>query len=46
MNERNTGGSVSVIIVGILLIGALNLATDAILGGVIQRWIGRWHGQR
>jgi ABC-type nitrate/sulfonate/bicarbonate transport system permease component len=46
MNERNTGGSVSVIIVGILLIGALNLITDALLGGLIQRWIGRWHGQK
>tara|TARA_R110000868_G_scaffold44576_22_gene148745 strand:+ start:1891 stop:2661 length:771 start_codon:yes stop_codon:yes gene_type:complete len=46
MNERNTGGSVSVIIVGILLIGALNLLTDAAIGGVIQRWIGRWHGSR
>jgi ABC-type nitrate/sulfonate/bicarbonate transport system permease component len=45
MNERNTGGSVSVIIVGILIIGALNLLTDAILAGLIQRWIGRWHGQ-
>ncbi len=45
MNERNTGGSVSVIIVGILIIGALNLLTDAILAGLIHRWIGRWHGQ-
>ncbi len=44
MNERNTGGSVSVIIVGILLIGALNLLTDAAIGGAIGRWIGRWHG--
>lgn len=44
MNERNTGGSVSVIIVGILLIGALNLVTDAAIGGAIQKWIGRWHG--
>lgn len=46
MNERNTGGSVSVIIVGILLIGALNLITDALIGGAIQKWIGRWHGSR
>ena len=44
MNERNTGGSVSVIIVGILLIGFLNLLTDAVIGSAIQRWIGRWHG--
>lgn len=41
MNERNTGGSVSVIIVGILLIGALNLITDAVIGGAIQKWIGK-----
>lgn len=46
MNERNTGGSVSVIIVGILLIGALNLITDAVIGGAIQKWIGKWHGSR
>ena len=44
MNERNTGGSVSVIVVGILLIGMLNLLTDAAIGGAIQHWIGRWHG--
>ena len=44
INERNTGGSVGVIIVGILLIGALNLLTDAALGLAIKRWIGRWHG--
>lgn len=44
MNERNTGGSVGVIIVGILLIGFLNLLTDAVIGSAIQRWIGRWHG--
>lgn len=44
MNERNTGGSVSVIIVGILLIGLLNLLTDAAIGSAIHRWIGRWHG--
>jgi len=44
MNERNSGGSVSVIIVGILLIGLLNLVTDAALAALIQRWIGRWHG--
>ncbi len=46
MNERTSGGSVSVIIVGILLIGFLNLLTDAAIGGAIQRWIGRWHGNR
>jgi ABC-type nitrate/sulfonate/bicarbonate transport system permease component len=44
INERNTGGSVGVIIVGILLIGALNLLTDAAIGLAIKRWIGRWHG--
>lgn len=44
INERNTGGSVGVIIVGILLIGALNLVTDAAIGAAIGRWIGRWHG--
>lgn len=44
INERNTGGSVGVIIVGILLIGALNLVTDAAIGVGIRRWIGRWHG--
>ena len=45
INERNTGGAVSVIVVGILLIGFLNLITDAAIGAVIQRWIGRWHGR-
>ncbi|MDQ3559183.1 MAG: ABC transporter permease, partial [Pseudomonadota bacterium] len=44
INERNTGGSVGVIIVGILLIGALNLLTDAAIAAAIRRWIGRWHG--
>ncbi|WP_430439855.1 ABC transporter permease [Shinella sp.] len=44
INERNTGGSVGVIVVGILLIGALNLVTDAAIGAAIKRWIGRWHG--
>ena len=44
MNARNTGEAVSVIVVGIMIIGMLNLITDAALGGAIQRWIGRWHG--
>ncbi|HEV7323787.1 MAG TPA: ABC transporter permease [Bosea sp. (in: a-proteobacteria)] len=44
INERNTGGSVGVIIVGILLIGALNLLTDAAIGVAIRHWVGRWHG--
>lgn len=44
INERNTGGSVGVIIVGILLIGALNLITDAAIGAAIKLWVGRWHG--
>ena len=38
------GGSVGVIIVGILLIGALNLLTDAAIGVAIRHWVGRWHG--
>jgi ABC-type nitrate/sulfonate/bicarbonate transport system permease component len=44
MNARNSGGEVGLIVTGILIIGALNLLTDALLGGAIQRWIGRWHG--
>lgn len=44
ISERNTGGSVGVIIVGILLIGALNLLTDGVIGIAIRRWVGRWHG--
>lgn len=45
MHERNVGGSVSVIVVGILLIGLLNLLTDAAIAAAIQRRIGRWHGR-
>ncbi len=45
MNERNTGGSVSVIVVGILLIGLLNLVTDAAIAAGIRRWVGRWYGR-
>lgn len=45
MNERNTTGSVSVIVVGITLIGILNLVTDWAIGAVSQRYIGRWHGR-
>jgi ABC-type nitrate/sulfonate/bicarbonate transport system permease component len=44
MNARNTGGAVSIIVVGILLIGLLNLLTDSAIGGAIQRWVGRWQG--
>lgn len=44
ISERNAGGSIGVIIVGILLIGALNLLTDAAIGVAIRRWVGRWHG--
>lgn len=44
ISERNAGGSVGVIIVGILLIGLLNLLTDAAIGVAIRHWIGRWHG--
>lgn len=39
MNERNTGGSASVIMIGILLIGALNLLTDALLAQLLRRWV-------
>lgn len=45
MNERNSGGSVSVIVIGILLIGLLNLLTDAAIAAAVKRWIGRWHGR-
>ncbi len=44
MRERNTGGSVGIIIVGILLIGLLNLLTDAAIAAAIRRWVGRWRG--
>lgn len=44
INERNVGGSVSVIVVGILIIGLLSLATDALIAAGIRRWVGRWHG--
>lgn len=39
MNERNIGGSASVIMIGILLIGALNLLTDALLAQLLRRWV-------
>lgn len=39
MNERNIGGSASVIMIGILLIGALNLLTDAVLAKLLRRWV-------
>jgi ABC-type nitrate/sulfonate/bicarbonate transport system permease component len=42
MNARQFG-EVDVIIFGILLIGACNLATDWALGAAIRRWLGRWH---
>ena len=45
MNERNTTGSVAVIVVGITLIGILNLITDWAIGAASQRYIGRWHGR-
>lgn len=45
MNERNTTGSVAVIVVGITLIGILNLVTDWAIGAASQRYIGRWHGR-
>lgn len=45
MNERNTTGSVSVIVVGITLIGLLNLLTDWAIAAAGQRYIGRWHGR-
>jgi ABC-type nitrate/sulfonate/bicarbonate transport system permease component len=42
MNARQFG-EVGVIIFGILLIGACNLATDWLLAAAIRRWLGRWH---
>lgn len=36
-------GDVNVIVVGILLIGALNLLTDALIALGIRKWIGQWH---
>jgi len=42
MNARQFG-EVGVIIFGILLIGACNLATDWALAAAIRRWLGRWH---
>jgi ABC-type nitrate/sulfonate/bicarbonate transport system permease component len=36
-------GQVSVIIFGILLIGATNLVTDYCLAALLRRWLGRWH---
>lgn len=36
-------GNVDVIVLGIVLIGLLNLATDALIAWGVGRWIGRWH---
>ncbi|MCP4381267.1 MAG: ABC transporter permease subunit, partial [Hyphomicrobiales bacterium] len=36
-------GNVDVIVVGIVLIGVLNLATDIGIVLLVRRWIGRWH---
>ena len=41
MNARQLG-EVEVIILGILVIGALNLATDALLGRLLALWMGKW----
>lgn len=41
MNARQLG-EVEVIILGILVIGALNLATDALLGALLAMWMGKW----
>ncbi len=41
MNARQIG-EVEVIILGILVIGALNLATDALLGRLLALWMGKW----
>ncbi|MBL8381068.1 MAG: ABC transporter permease [Burkholderiales bacterium] len=41
MNARQLG-EVEVIILGILVIGALNLATDALLGVLLAKWMGKW----
>jgi ABC-type nitrate/sulfonate/bicarbonate transport system permease component len=35
--------NIDVIVIGIVLIGLLNLVTDALIGLGIRRWIGRWH---
>lgn len=42
MNARQFG-EVGIIICGIALIGALNIATDAVLASLIRRRLGRWH---
>jgi ABC-type nitrate/sulfonate/bicarbonate transport system permease component len=42
MNARQFG-EVGIIICGIALIGALNIATDALLASLIRRRLGRWH---
>ncbi len=36
-------GNVDVIVIGIVLIGVLNLLTDGIIAWLIRRWIGRWY---
>jgi ABC-type nitrate/sulfonate/bicarbonate transport system permease component len=42
MNARQLG-EVEVIILGILVIGLANLATDWTLARALNRWLGRWH---
>lgn len=36
-------GNVDVIVLGIVLIGILNLITDGIIVWLIRKWIGNWH---
>jgi ABC-type nitrate/sulfonate/bicarbonate transport system permease component len=42
MNARQLG-NVDVIVIGIVVIGILNLLTDGVIAGLIKKWIGRWH---
>jgi ABC-type nitrate/sulfonate/bicarbonate transport system permease component len=41
--EARQLGEIGIVIFGIILIGATNLATDYALGALIRRRIGRWH---
>ena len=41
--EARQLGEIGIVIFGIILIGATNLASDYAIGAVIRRCIGRWH---
>ena len=41
--EARQLGEIGIVIFGIILIGATNLASDYAIGAVIRRRIGRWH---